>query len=430
MRLPSFAKEPSPRRMLSTIALLVIGGLLSVVTVNLVIDPYDIWRVVHIPMLPNRFKQRGNDRMHKVALIQMEAPDGLILGTSRSQVTLDPRAKAFESYAQHVVNASVDACIPYEAMRYAQHAYAVAQREETKVKLIVYGLDLRAFDKERGPLDGHAEDRFLVSEAGRPQPFARAHDIAATLLSFDALRASLATIYHRSWPSYLRPLGQRDPALQEDDLQRAGGQRQFFQISERDYANNYGCFREAELGDSPYTDLIRLLEEAYSRGAKVRLYFSPVHARHNIVVRAAGLAAAERRFKRHVLTLVERIERRGLDVELWDFSAAEADEEVPPAEDTESRMRWWWESSHATSALGDRLLESMLVRHDGASLGRRLTRETLTSYLNQLADFQIAWEKAHLAEARAVRDAAEQQLGIWRSANCPNRKIPQRVSKP
>ena len=421
MRFPNFVGEPSPRRMLSTIAVLVVGGLLSVVGINLAIDPYDIWRVVHIPMLPNKFKQRGNDRMHKVALIQMESPDGIILGTSRSQVTLNPRSKAFDGFAEHVVNAAVDACIPYEALRYTQHALAVAQRDSTKLKLVVYGLDLRAFDKTRAPLDGHSEERFLVSRTGIQQPFARAHDIAGTLLSFDALRASMATVYHRSWPSYLRPMGQRDPALQEDDLTRAGGQRKFFEVSERDYANNYGCFNEASPDDAVYTDLERLLTEAYEASVKVRLYFSPVHARHHLVIEAAGLTQAERRYKTLILRMVERAQQRGQDVQLWDFSFAEADEPVPEASDTKARMKWWWESSHATSALGERLLGAMFQKAKAASLGRQLQNESeLVFWFQELEQAQQKWEAEHPAEVQAVASAAQHQLKVWRSTACPD----------
>jgi hypothetical protein len=370
-------------------------------------------------MLPNRFKQRGNDRMHKVALIQSETPDALILGTSRSQVTLNPHSKAFDGHAKSVVNAAVDACIPYEALRYTQHAYAVAQRDNYAIKLLVYGLDLRAFDKRRAPLDGHSEDRFLVSKAGEPQPFARAHDIAGTLLSLDALRASLATIHHRSWPSYLRPLGQRDPALQEDDLQRTGGQRAFFRVSERDYANNYGCFEEAAPGDPPYEDLSQLLEDAHARSVKVRLYFSPVHARHNVVVRASGLSEAEARWKRRVRDLAERYYNRGLNVELWDFTFAEATEAVPDVSDPAARMKWWWESSHATSALGERLLATMLSKAPGSALGPRLVPGAMGSWLEELKQLQEKWEAAHPDQVSSVKAAAETQLEGWRAQNCP-----------
>jgi hypothetical protein len=236
----------------------------------------------------------------------------------------------------------------------------------------------------------------------------------------DALRASFATIYHRSWPSYLRPMGQRDPALQEDDLARAGGQRQFFRVSEHDYATNYGCFQEAAPEDSPFEDLAKLLNLAQENLVRVRLYFSPVHARHNIVIQASGLSAAEQRYKRHVMQLVEQYQQRGLDVELWDFSYAEAGESVPPELDTKARMRWWWESSHGTSALGERVLASMLQGASEPTLGKKLeSASMLPAWFGELDEFQQKWEANHPQDAKAVESAVNKDLRSWRAQVCP-----------
>lgn len=424
MTLNQFLKEESPRGVLLILGTLVSAGLVATVLVNAVVDPYDIWRLVSLSQLPNRPMQRGHDRMHKAALIQIEAPNGLILGTSRSQVMLDPKSVAFTSHASRVVNAAVDGCIPYEARRILEHAFARAGHSGANVELVVYGLDLAAFAKDRGPNEEHSEERLLVSDSGRAQPFARGADMLPTLLSLDALLATGATLVRRTWPSYLLSTGQRDPGFQERGLVSVGGQRALFRASERDYGENYACFEEGGEDARPYRDLTRLLDEAARHSTKVRLYISPVHARHMVVLRAAGIDHAEPGWKRLLVRVVERARARGVDVELWDFSGVAFDEEVPTEADRASRMSWWWESSHAHSALGERLLPRMLGAPGAEPLGRLLTPSMLEPWLLDLRRHQQTWESTHADELVEVYEQVAATLGKTRREACPRRIEP------
>src|SRR5688572_17499377 len=137
--------KSSPELFLRTVAGLFTAALIVTTIVNGLIDPYDVWRVVTVSALPNRPMQRGHDRMHKAVQVYDEVPDTIILGTSRAQVMIDPRSRAFGHYAARPLNAAVDSSIPYEARRYVEHAFERARQAGSKVKLIVYGLDLGAF---------------------------------------------------------------------------------------------------------------------------------------------------------------------------------------------------------------------------------------------------------------------------------------------
>lgn len=409
----------SARRFLLVLTTLTTSGLLSAVLVNVFVDPYGIWQLVELPGFPNRPMQRGHDRMYQAALITRENPDGIVLGTSRAQVMVNPKSPALAKHALRVVNAALDGSVPYESRRLMEHALARANMSRGKLRLVVFGLDLFAFDKSRKPDETHSDARLLISDSGREQPFARYADVLPSLLSLDALLASGATLVRKDWPSYNLAQGQRDPRFQERGLQQVGGQRALFRASERDYAQNFGCFEEATTDAAPYRDFERMLREAALAETKVRLYISPMHARHAVLVRSAGLAQADERWKRRLVRIVEAAQGAGADVELWDFSQTAFDEPVPEPDDAVSRMRWWWESSHATSALGERLLPRMLDQADAEALGERLTSATIGPWLKQLEAGQAQWEARHASEVLEVESHASVELTATRRSQCP-----------
>jgi hypothetical protein len=412
-------KPTSAPRFLLVLTTLTIVGLVGALLVNAFVDPYGIWQWVELPGFPNRPMQRGHDRMYQAALIARTNPDGIVLGTSRAQVMVNPSSPALSKAALRVVNAALDGSVPYEARRLMEHAFARASMSQSRLRLVVFGLDLYAFDKSRKPDETHSEARLLISDAGRQQPFARYADVLPSLLSIDALLASGATLLRKDWPSYNLVQGQRDPRFQERGLQQVGGQRALFQASERDYAQNYGCFAEAESDAAPYADLRRLIREAASRAAKVRLYISPVHARHAVLVRSAGLSRAENRWKAQLVGAVEAAKAGGADVELWDFTQAAFDEPVPAASDGVSRMQWWWESSHATSALGERLLPRLLDLPGAEPIGQRLTSANLAAWSEELEARQAQWEALHASEVAEVEHQASSELIATRRSQCP-----------
>lgn len=415
--MPSPFIAHAPRRFLVVLFGLLAAGMAGTAVVNVVVDPWDVLRVVDHPalvaLLPTRPAQVGRDRLHKAHLVRSERPDGLLLGTSRAQVMLDPESPRLRSPgahgASHVVNAAVNGAQPWEALRLFQHAQALRPQ-----RLLVYGLDMLAFDAGGKVPDDFREDRLAVDADGRPQPLSAWADVGATVLSEDALRAAVSTIRRRHEPSYLRRLGMREPRFQEEERARAGGAHAYFLASERDYLGNYACSHPFAIrtgprpdddveAPKPLADLARLLEAARAAGTRVRLYVSPVHARHMEVIEAAGLKDAQDRWKGALVALVADFRARGLDVELWDFQGVPGLHDEPPGGPS------WWESSHATAAVGEQVLAALLGDAP-EGFGARLEPATWRQTVARIRALTAAWEPAHPDEAQEIQSLAAEVL--------------------
>jgi hypothetical protein len=208
-------------------------------------------------------------------------------------------------------------------------------------------------------------------------------------------------VRRRHEPSYFTALGQREPAFQQRDLLRAGGAPGLFRASERDYLGSYACAHPFARDGAAVTtsrgleDFTRLLEAARMAKARVRLYFSPVHARHLAVIEAAGLFQANERWKLRVRELVDAAALAGLDVGLVDLTVTDAfvDEPGGPS---------WWESSHARPALGERTLASILQRQERADA-------------HQIPAAYGHWKAEHAAELNEIQALALEVLPAERA---------------
>ena len=84
----------------STLALLV-----AVAAVNLIVDPYGLFRIVDLPGL-NRIKSQAGERaaLFKRAGVERMRPAGLVLGNSRAEIGFDPESPAWPESARPVFN--------------------------------------------------------------------------------------------------------------------------------------------------------------------------------------------------------------------------------------------------------------------------------------------------------------------------------------
>ena len=356
------AAAESPRRFLLWLGAGVGLALLLTAAINLIVDPYGIYRLVSRPGFnQNKPTQQFHHRLLRAHEIARVKPDAVLMGTSRTQVGLDPRSPAFAGKAERVLNIALSDGTPYEALRYLEHADA-----EGKVKLAVMGLDFLSFDLRTKPNDEFLEDRLAVSPTLRSNWLASATDWIPTLLSIDALQASQRTVRRQGEPSYFFEGGLRRPNTMEDRIAQEGGMRGAILFSERDYLKSYACFRfETPSGLSrTLSDFRNLVGFARQRGIALVLFTSPSHVRSQLVLRASGLWPEYERWKRALVKLLEA-EGEGASgpFPLWEFGGADpryTAETVPPATDSKTLMRWYFESSHYRPELGEVVLRRLL----------------------------------------------------------------------
>ena len=98
----------------------------AVVAVNLVVDPFGVYRLVVLegvnaykPAVPTRV------RLVKAYEVRRLRPRGIILGTSRSHVGLRPSHDGWDPAARPVYNLAFDGATTKEMYHYLLHAHAV-----------------------------------------------------------------------------------------------------------------------------------------------------------------------------------------------------------------------------------------------------------------------------------------------------------------
>ncbi|MGC4121422.1 MAG: hypothetical protein QM765_43970 [Myxococcales bacterium] len=404
---------PSPearylKRVLWGTALLVA----TVALVNLIADPFDVYRLVAVPSL-NQAKPfaRFHDRLQKAWAVTHLRPDTVVLGTSRAQIGIPASLLEEAGVASRPLNLGLPGGTVYEACRYLQHAEAAGE-----VRRAAVGLDLLMFNGASPRANPEFEERRLLVDAkGAPNHTAWAVDLAPTLLSLDALADSLRTVRRQDLGSYLLDDGTRNPATQVRSVAAAGGARELFRAAERTYFEWMRCFRLPHAPQDPphLDDLGRLLDVALERGIAVDLFISPSHARHGQLVRLSGQWEAQRQWKRELVRRVEEAARRhpgSPALRLWDFSKAEGAtvEAVPALSAKGGTMRWYWDSAHFTPALGERVLARLLNEADAdPRFGMVLDSAHLDAQLAELDAAQDRWANEHPAEV-------EELAMLWR----------------
>lgn len=364
--------------------LFILGGglLLLVAGVNALVNPFNLYEEPRFAGINDyKYMLIKHQRLSKAAEVLRLRPDCLVLGTSRMQVALDPAYPGWG--ACHAYNLALNNAGIYESLRYFQHAVALR-----KPKDVILELEQNYGQQTQG---GFSEERFVVKPDGSPNPGwwrAYAYDVFTGIVSWEALHASWRTVF---------PVYQKKPGGPEDGfweytpvdgkMLRHGQHALFRALMLEAFGQNRSpralgpvSFRGAAAltndGDTfagGYEYLRAILALAHREGVRLHLVIPPSHAWLWDGLLEAGSWPGFEMQKRMWVSVNEDEARRAgrAPFPLWDFSGFNAytTEPVPPADDRETRMRWYWEAQHFTRQLGDRMLDRMLA--DGAKNPRR-----------------------------------------------------------
>ena len=276
------------RRFLRLFTLGLALGLGAIAALTILVDPYQAFGWVRIDGV-NAYKiDVGNDRLVKANVMARAKYDGLILGTSQAQFGIDPDSPALSTLAERFYNAGLLSATPYQMLRYLQHGASV-----NRIKAAVVMVDLLMFTKHPVPamLAAFSERRLSVSRDGKPQSRWLDPDFVTQVLSFDALRKTVATVRKQApMHEILLDNGLRSPAFLERQITEKGGTRAAFHDSEHAYLTSYGHFElfGPDRTSRALEDFDALLHYARKENFRVIVLFPPAHARQLEVLRVSG----------------------------------------------------------------------------------------------------------------------------------------------
>ena len=178
--------------------------ILLVGAINLVVDPYGLFRLVEKPgfnsVKPKSGVHGGMVKAYQVLRVQ---PHGLILGNSRAEVGFDPTSAAWPDKAQPVFNLALPGTGTRTSLQYLQHVLASVQAgKANKPEVVVWGVDLMDFlldaSVSPGLLNKIPQDRRLLND-----PFAsrnpgrvvqQMRDYAEATFTLGAFQDSVQTV--------------------------------------------------------------------------------------------------------------------------------------------------------------------------------------------------------------------------------------------
>ena len=119
-----------------------------------------------------------------------------------------------------------------------------------------------------------------------------------------------------------------------------------------------------------------------------------------------GSWSAYEMWKRQLVTLTRRAspDADPAAVRVWDFSGYDqySTENLPPRSDRHTHLRWFWEPTHYSKALGDIILTRIFGGPD-AGYGVVLTAETIEAHLSEIRERRERYRKIHPEAIRRVR---------------------------
>lgn len=391
---------------LATLALLAM-----VAAFNLLVDPYDLFRVVYREGF-NRVKSNAGQRTltFKRTNVDRMRPNTLILGNSRAEIGFDPDSPAWPAALRPVFNLALPGSGPGSALDELRRVQGT-----NAPRLVLAGLDF---------LDFRVDPSAQIGDVTRPpkpdNALQHLRERTSAVLTIGALVDSLSTLkaQHDPYSTALTDAG-FNPMRDYVRIARSEGYYAMFRQRNQENARNYARgWKSVYLADgrpSPYFDAVaQIIAAADSGRTAIRLVIYPYHANTLVLFHQSGLWPAFEAWKRELVKLVNNAPADA-DVELWDFSGflPYADERVPEPADRTTELRWYWEAGHFKKSLGDVLLARMFgASGEDAKWGSRLTPQNSDAHLLGLRVARDDYERTHpaeLAELTALIAAATQK---------------------
>lgn len=377
--------------------------LICTVALNTLIDPFGMYRIVEIDGFNNvKTGQSNHVRMGKAGAVRVVKPRSVVLGNSRAEYGINPEHPGWS--AEPVYNLAISGSNIYEIVRYFQHAHGIQPLTQALVML-----DLNQFNAYWENAPDFTEDRLSVTYDQQVNPYFYLSDSVTTTLSLKALSQSVNTIWRSGTgrsTTYL-PNGQRDwhdDLLFRTVIEKYGNYSAMFRVEEEGLfairsKTRVPPYRESFYHEKKRTNVFdpfrQMVQVAIHDKVDLRLAISPSHARYFESHRLMGNWFLWEEWKRILVQIVEEeaVNAGVKPFPIWDFTGFNAltMEMVPSPDDKKTRMKWYFESSHYTTDLGD-LIQDRVFNHNDLNrpvpdyFGVLITSENIDAHLQKIRE--------------------------------------------
>lgn len=334
---------------LKTFLCTLIAVFMAIGLVSYVLDPFGMFRGYGLRtnyLLGERIWE--DSRKVKDLSLDRLRPDTLIVGNSRVLKGFDVYDPRLLRQLGNIHNLGLSGANMDELSHYTR----LAMRGQS-LRTLIIGLDIGQFTEAR------IQDNSETAESAYLQRLYVVDMVkrfSYTLWSPQAIKAWMGVI---TQPHSLTIRGA--PNFDEDSRTLlASGQRNITLKIEHHVANRLrttdwdSYVRRMHLMDA-------LIADACMQGTVIKLFISPVHVRHLVLLNEVGLTEKSFQWKRALTEMVGRHYASGCDIVLLDFGriTAYTTEPFPNVDDRTNIMTWYWDSGHYKPALGLLVLQRL-----------------------------------------------------------------------
>ncbi len=377
------------RSYLMTAGLVLLGLASLALALCIYVDPYQMYATMRVADKPRIYAQAA---LAKTYMIEHVRPNTLILGNAQVEAGIDPASQEWPDSQKPAFNAAGADIDTFMAWRLLQHDIAVRPPQ-----LVVMGLDFQDFVNPEASVDPlpmrDGEARLLTARNGTPNSQRGIQlwkDFLTTTLTRRAIADSIATLRLRGTPAEvtMTQLG-FNPARDYEPLLRQSGLEAIFSHNDAIYRAKYRASVNSYFYDPSlnlqFRALAAIVKLAEQNDVRLILFIPPYHSRYLEILHETGFWPSFEAWKRALVSTVDKAAGKRRDrVLLYDFSDYDdiSGERVPQPGDTQAEMRWYRDSAHYTSALGDLMIASMMDA--GPVLGGELNKDNLQADIDRL----------------------------------------------
>jgi hypothetical protein len=361
---------------------------------NLVMDPFDIFRLIVIPGVnTNKIMAAKNMRMHKAYAVVRKKPQSIILGNSTAEAALAPEHEGFSTGP--VYSLAIPGATMYEILRNFEHAQATR-----RLHTVLLSLDFSSFEIYPVQQQGDFNEERLTTRADAFSPWISLYktDLLSSLFSLEATKMSLATLKKQGEPDDCLDNGMRDWNISLKGIIREKGVVASFTDTDDFLARGIAALPaeklERESQEKVYGYLQELIAICYRDDIRLIVLIPPNHVRRNVLLELTGMGEIWNTWKRKVVAVNQALATKYAKepFPVWDFSGPSnyTTELLPREGGKVGAMQWHWESAHYKRALGDLVLAQILpVGHalpeGAADFGEVLTAANVETVLRKQA---------------------------------------------
>lgn len=403
------------------VAGVVLAFLAAVALFNGVMDAFGMFRWVKIEGV-NAYKPAiyTRVRLFKAYEVERMRPQSIVLGSSRTHVGIRCSHPGWKALPGPCYNLAFDGATTREMYAYLEHANGVRP-----LKTVILGLDAYHLSSATSIVRPDFDPEILFAPGKSDLRRWIAGDLRI-LISIDTLQASIEMWRRQAEgePNWFAPDGQR---LGEVFFRRKG--EQFVEAGQRAYFDEIdrlevgfqteaaaparpGSVAVAPTDESSLAYVRRIVDFCRKAGIDLRIFITPSHVHQQEIAAATGAWPSLEEGKRALVRLLAEDTARHPSlppIPAYDFSGYSAvTEESLPASGSHDEMRYYWDSSHFKSLVGDYALDQVLNDGSGADpapndFGVRLTVHDIESVIAEQRRRQADYRTRFPEDVSALR---------------------------